>query len=219
LRIVCVSDTHLFHEHPRYKNQIVIPDGDILIHAGDGTMRGRPREVMLWMAWLKSLPHPNKVVVAGNHDWLFQKNPTFARSMIPDGIIYLEDDMKEVAGLKIYGSPWTPYFLDWAFNLKRGHRLREKWNKIPRDIDILVTHGPPMGILDQVPDGERVGCEDLMDIVERVKPKLHVFGHIHHSGPNILKTSSTTFVNAAVLTEPDDEGYKPNMGSIVVVDL
>lgn len=215
MRIVCISDTHLFHERPGFKEQVVIPDGDLLIHAGDGTFTGKPYEVKLWMEWMASLPHQKKVMIAGNHDWLFQKNMTFARSMIPDSIIYLEDDMKEVSGFKIYGSPWTPYFLNWAFNLQRGHRIREKWNKIPRDTDILVTHGPPMGILDQVPDGEHVGCKDLKDIVRRIKPKLHVFGHIHHGGPNLVKTESTTFVNASVL----GEDYRPNISPIVVVDL
>lgn len=215
MRIVCISDTHLFHERPAFKTQIIIPDGDLLIHAGDGTFEGKPFEVKLWIAWMESLPHPKKVMIAGNHDWLFQKNPTFARSMIPDSIIYLEDNMKEVAGFKIYGAPWTPFFLNWAFNLERGHRIREKWNKIPRDTDILVTHGPPMGILDQVPNGEHVGCKDLNDIIKRIKPKLHVFGHIHHGGPNLVKTGSTTFVNAAVL----GEDYHPNISPVVVVDL
>ena len=218
MRIVCISDTHLFHERPDFKAKVIIPDGDLLIHAGDGTFTGKPFEVKLWMEWMVSLPHPKKVMIAGNHDWLFQKNPTFARSMIPDSIIYLEDDMKEVAGFKIYGSPWTPYFLNWAFNLERGHRIREKWNKIPRDVDILVTHGPPMGILDQVPDGEHVGCKDLKDVISRIKPKLHVFGHIHHSGPKASAYAwplPTVFVNAAVLGEE----YRPNPDPIVVVDL
>ena len=216
MRVVCISDSHLYHED-RGSPQLEIPPGDLLIHAGDGTFEGSIREVKSWLSWLESLPHANKVFIAGNHDWLFQKNPTLARSMVPKNLVYLEDDMREVAGLKIYGAPWTPFFLNWAFNLERGHRLREKWNKIPREIDILVTHGPPQGVLDLTYHGEHVGCADLADVVQRIKPKLHVFGHIHQSGPNVVVKGvpATTFVNAAVL----DEAYGPTKKPIIVVDL
>lgn len=214
MRVVCISDTHRYHEKPWEAEKIKIPDGDILIHAGDSTYEGRIAETTNFLAWFVSHPHPNKVMIAGNHDWLFEKSNALARSMIPREITYLQDEMKEVAGLKIYGSPWTPYFLGWAFNLERGHRIREKWNKIPRGIDILVTHGPPMGILDLTYDGEHVGCKDLLDIVMRVRPKLHVFGHIHMCGGQSVKVGNPpiTFVNAAVL----GEDYKPASQPIVV---
>lgn len=216
MRVVCISDTHRYHEKPWEDRKIQIPNGDLLIHAGDGTYEGRIAETQTFLTWLSSLPHPNKVLISGNHDWIFEKAPELARSMMPKGITYLQDDMKEITGLKIYGSPWTPYFLGWAFNLERGHRIREKWNKIPRGIDILVTHGPPAGILDLTYEGEHAGCEDLKDIVFRVKPKLHVFGHIHMNGGQIVKMGvpPITFVNAALLGEDYKATHQP-----IVVDL
>lgn len=213
MRIVCISDSHLYHEDSGAR-KLDIPDGDLLIHAGDGTFEGSVREVHSWLSWLASFPHPNKVFIAGNHDWLFQKHPVMARSMIPSNLIYLQDDVAEVAGLKIYGAPWTPFFLGWAFNIERGPRIREKWNKIPRGIDVLVTHGPPMGYLDLTFDGEHVGCADLTAAVRRVRPRLHVFGHIHQGGGQVATSGMppTTFVNAALL----DESYAPAQNPIVI---
>lgn len=209
MRIVCISDTHLAHQEEDLK----IPDGDLLIHAGDGTFEGSLPEMTDFLKWLAGLRHPRKVLIAGNHDWLFQKDAALARSIVPSGITYLEDSGVEIEGLKIYGSPWQPEFLDWAFNLPRGPRLREKWNKIPGGIDILVTHAPPAGILDQTPHGEHVGCADLRRVVERVKPRLHVFGHIHH-GHGVKDVGPTRFVNASICDEACAPANRP-----VVVDL
>ena len=209
MRVVCISDTHLAHQ----EGDLKIPEGDLLIHAGDGTFEGKPPELRDFLEWLSRLPHRRKVLIAGNHDWFFQMHPALARSLVPAGIDYLEDSEVKVDGLRIYGSPWQPEFLNWAFNLPRGRRLREKWNRIPRGIDILVTHGPPAGILDLTPHGEHVGCEDLRDAVERVKPRLHVFGHIHH-GYGAQEVGRTRFVNASVC----DESYVPS-NPAVVVDL
>jgi predicted phosphohydrolase len=209
MRIVCMSDTHLAH----LRERIDVPDGDLLIHAGDGTWKGTPREIDEFLGWLGSLPHPHKVLVAGNHDCLFEKRPADARARVPMSVRYLEDGSTVVGGLKIYGSPWQPEFLEWAFNLPRGPRLREKWDLIPTDTDILVTHGPPEGILDETPSGEPVGCRDLRRAVERVRPKLHVFGHIHHAyGTKVV--GPTRFVNASVC----DEAYRA-ANAPVVVDL
>lgn len=209
MRIVCISDTHLAHQ----ETDLRIPDGDLLIHAGDGTFEGTLAETTDFLKWLASLRHPRKVLIAGNHDWLFQKDPALARSIVPSGITYLEDSEVEIHGLRIYGSPWQPEFLRWAFNLPRGPRLREKWGRIPRGIDVLVTHGPPAGILDLTPHGEHVGCEDLRLAVDKLEPRLHVFGHIHH-GYGVRNVGSTRFVNASV----SDEVYAP-LNPPVVVDL
>ncbi|HNC99840.1 MAG TPA: metallophosphoesterase, partial [Myxococcota bacterium] len=96
----------------------------------------------------------------------------------------------------IWGSPWQPRFFDWAFNLDRGEPLRRVWQKIPDGIDILVTHGPPKGILDRVQRGGEVGCEELREALRRVRPRLHVFGHIHEAYGQ-LHLDGTHFVNAA----------------------
>ncbi len=129
-------------------------------------------------------------------------------------LIYLQDSGCEVAGLRIWGSPWQPEFGRWAFNLKRrGARLREAWSKIPLDTDILITHGPPYGVLDQLVDGERVGCELLAERLQVVHPRLHVFGHIHWAYRQ-MHLNGTSFVNASTC----DEEHRP-LNPPVVIDM
>lgn len=208
VRIAVVSDTHLQH----LKYNICMPEADMVIHAGDATFLGKIEELHLFFEWFKGLPYKYKILVAGNHDLMFERNRTLAASMLGRDVIYLEDKLVEIEGLKIYGSPWQPEYGKLAFNLPRGHRLREKWNKIPNGIDILVTHGPPMGIRDLNSDGLHVGCEDLRDVVtKRVKPRLHAFGHIHLSyGTTVI--GRTLFANAAI----SGTDHKPDHRPIVV---
>lgn len=207
LRIVLLSDTHNSNE------EIVVPDGDILIHAGDATNLGQVDEITLFADWFGNLPHRYKIFVAGNHDWLFEKRPKFARSLIANAI-YLQDSFVEIEGLKIYGSPWQPRFFDWAFNLNRGAELAEKWRLIPHNIDILITHGPPFGILDVTPRGDLAGCEELRKRVEEIaqfgKLKLHVFGHIH-LGYGTIEKFGVKFANASNC----DESYMPTNPPLV----
>lgn len=213
MRIVCISDTHLRHL-PRYGYQqfFKIPAGDLLLHTGDLCLEGDVREVKDAMDWLASLPHKNKVFIAGNHDWLFQKNPVLARSMVPPGVTYLEDSMTTVDGYTIYGSPWQPEFMNWAFNLPRGEALLRKWKMVPEGVDILMTHGPPYGISDWSKFGEEhVGCRDMREELRRIKPRLHAFGHVH-GGYGRTQKEGTIFVNAAMC----DEAYRPFHDPIVV---
>ena len=195
-RIVCLSDTH--------NEQIDVPAGDILIHAGDATIRGTPGEIVLFNEWFSRLPHRVKIFVAGNHDWLFELDPEKARALLSDEIVYLQDSSVTIDSLKIYGAPWQPRFFDWAFNLNRGREMAEKWKLIPNDADVLITHGPPNGILDQTPRGDLAGCEELRKRVEELKPKAHVFGHIHH-GYGTTDKFGVKFVNASNC----DESYAP----------
>ncbi len=211
-RIVCISDTH------NCNGQIDVPDGDILIHSGDATITGTVEEIKLFNVWFSSLPHKHKIFVAGNHDWLFERNNELARTLLDTKIIYLQDSECEIEGLKIYGSPWQPRFYDWAFNLMRGPELAEKWKLIPNDIDILITHGPPNCILDEVPREwgiDYTGCEELRKRVDEIawfgKLKLHIFGHIH-CGYGIRKVDGITFVNASNC----DEQYHPTQPPIVI---
>lgn len=180
------------------------------MHAGDATMMGRPGEIAAFDRWLGTLPHKHKIFVAGNHDWLFQLDPAKARSLITNAL-YLEDAEAVVEGLRIWGSPWQPMFMDWAFNLPRGPRLAQKWALVPAGIDILITHGPPWGILDRVLHGEKVGCADLLRELARIRPKLHLFGHIHE-GYGRDARDDTVFVNASICTAD----YRPTQPPIVI---
>jgi Icc-related predicted phosphoesterase len=208
MKIVCISDTHNCNE------RINVPDGDILIHSGDATTVGNVKQIVEFNDWFANLPHKHKIFIAGNHDWLFETDNRFARTLLDDSITYLQDSSVEIEGLKIYGSPWQPRFFDWAFNLNRGAELAEKWKLIPEATDILITHGPPHGILDEVERQywtENTGCEELRKRVEIVKPKLHVFGHIH-CGYGEKEEFGVKFVNASTC----DEDYQPTQMPIVV---
>lgn len=185
LRIVAVADTHGYHE------ELKVPDGDVFIHAGDMSKGGRREELELVAAWIRALPHRHKLIVAGNHDRLFESSPDEARGIF-EGTTYLQDEGVHLEGVSFYGSPWQPAYNDWAFNLPRGKPLATKWAAIPEATQVLITHGPPMGIGDG--DGLRLGCQDLLERVEALAPKLHVYGHIHHAGGSWLR-GATRFVN------------------------
>ena len=175
MRIVAVADTHLFH------GDLDVPHGDVFVHAGDMCRGGDLDELREAAEWIARLPHPYKVIVAGNHDWAFVHEPAAARSAIA-GMIYLQDEEATIGGLRFYGSPWQPAFHDWAFNLPRGQPLADVWAKIPRGIDVLITHSPPEGFGDRSPVGGRAGCADLRARLAVVRPRLHLFGHIHQDG-------------------------------------
>lgn len=161
----------------------------------------RLNEIVDFNDWLGSLPHRHKVVIAGNHDLLFESYPEMARGRL-NSAIYLENSGTEILGLKFWGSPVQPTFHNWAFNVDRGAAIRRYWKKIPPDTDVLITHGPPFGTLDKTDIlGPHLGCEDLTKAVLQIKPKLHVFGHIHGGHGQEINKSGTLFVNAAVLNE------------------
>lgn len=213
MRLVCVSDTHNQHA------ALDVPEGDALLFAGDMCGHGDMHEVKRFCRWLRDLPHEHKVVVAGNHDWPFDpsradlENEHARRYVEWAGAHYLQDATAEVAGLTVYGSPWQPWFYDWAFNLPRdGDEIRERWAAIPDDTDVLVTHGPPLGYGDEVERG-RVGCALLAERIKEVRPLLHVSGHIHE-GYGVRSDGHTRYVNASVL----DRWYR-QVNAPVVIDL
>lgn len=205
MRLICMSDTHGRH------HQLTVPDGDVLLHAGDLTGRGKRHEVEDAVEWLLQLPHRHKLLVAGNHDWLFQREPELARTLVRE-LHYLQDSGCELEGFKFWGSPWQPWFYNWAFNLETPEELKARWDLIPNDTDVLITHGPPFAILDKV-DGRSVGCEMLLHAVARVHPRLHVFGHIHEGHGRQLYRG-TLYVNASIC----DVSYRARQ-PIEVVDL
>lgn len=175
MRFVALSDTHGWHD------DVVVPEGDVLLFGGDMCGRGTLEEVGRFARFLEKQPHSHKIVIAGNHDWPFERVPKKAQEALGE-LVYLQDDGVEVDGVKIYGSPWQPEFFQWAFNLPRGKPLREVWNRIPEDTQVLITHGPPHDILDLTSRGVAAGCEALRERVEEL-PQLraHVFGHIHEA--------------------------------------
>lgn len=208
VKVVCISDTHTYQE------LINLPPGDILVHAGDFTFKGREEEVRAFGKWFRAQPHKHKLVISGNHDlsfesdkhkqavsWLYNDN-------IDDSFTYLQDTsaIVEVGDrkIKVYGSPWQPEFCSWAFNLPRGKALKDKWDLIPSDTDILITHSPPYGYGDLCDHGKRVGCEELVKALLRVKPKLHCIGHIHEAY-GVYQLGSTVIANASVC----NANYKP----------
>lgn len=209
MRIVCISDTHM------QLDKVVVPDGDVLLHAGDLTYRGTIREMASELYALGRIGKRFKrvVVICGNHDWLGEKDPAFMRGLAEDnGLTWLQDELAEVEGLKVYGSAFTPEYCEWAFNLDRyDGSLEEAWARIPNGVDILLTHGPAYGNLDDSYDGH-LGCRALKDAIERVKPKIHIFGHIHHAYGRKVGVDGITYVNASSC----DEEYRPVNPPVVV---
>ena len=194
MKITFLSDTHGQHR----SNKLQFPTSEIIVHAGDFTSMGTLAQVNDFLTWYSELPHPHKVLIGGNHDFLLEQNPTLFRSLLPSNITYLENESIEIEGIKVWGSPITPWFYDWAFNRRRGEDIRRYWEQIPNEVDILVTHGPPYGQGDKTARGDYAGCEDLLEFVLKIKPKYHVFGHIHERY-GITQNESTTFINASCL--------------------
>lgn len=199
MQILFISDTHGQH------NNLQLPKLDtkedektMLIHTGDISKLGKEDEIKDFLEWFEIQDYTYKIFIAGNHDFLFEMNPNLAESLIPTNCIYLNNSFIEIEGIKIWGSPITPRFYDWAFNCDRGEKIRNYWEQIPLDTAILLTHGPAYGILDQTIHGLQVGCEELIQFVEKIKPKIHAFGHIHESYGKV-NNLNTTFINASVL--------------------
>ena len=218
LKIVCVSDTHC------RLDEVTIPDGDLLVHAGDLTFQGTVKEISRELTYLGKATKRFKhgcIFVPGNHDWLFQTNMSLAKQMCEDyGITVLHHTSTQIEGLNIFGSAYTPAFMDWAFNKDRAE-LKEVWDEIPDNTNILISHGPPMGILSTVRVVERgvegideCGCYDLYNRIQELKDlKLHIFGHIHDSYGTI-DIGNITHINASICTE----NYKP-INKPIIIDL
>lgn len=173
--------------------------------------KGELSQVEDFAKFVKKLDYKYKIVIAGNHDFCFedQRKEKAEEYLTDAGLIYLNDSAIEIEGIKFWGSPIQPWFNDWAFNRARGAEIKKHWDLIPIDTDVLITHGPPFGILDLCAHGERVGCNDLLDAVIKIGPRIHAFGHIHE-GYGTLRVDKTLFVNACNL----DERYIPAHPSI-----
>ena len=223
MRITVLSDTHTRHGLIPMED---LPGGDLLIHAGDIMNSGyNKHDIHDFCTWFHSLDqYQDKVFIAGNHDRMFEDHPLESNTIVNNygSVIYLQDDDLVLYGdgpngespednIRIYGSPWQPEFYSWAFNLpKGGIEIAGKWEAIPDNTDILITHGPAFGTLDTVAGRpwDNLGCELLAERIERLKPKIHVCGHIH-SGYGYEFKDGTHFFNASVLDEQYEYTQKP----------
>jgi predicted phosphohydrolase len=192
MTVAVLSDTHNLHR------QVWLEKTDLLIHAGDFSGAGKKAEVNDFLKWYGAQPHRHKVLIAGNHDWMAETHPKDFRRLVPRSVTYLENSAAVVGGLRIWGSPITPVFYDWAFNVRRGEAIRAYWELVPPHLDILITHGPPYGIGDRNSRGELQGCEELLTAVQKQKPRYHIFGHLHEQY-GTWRAGHTTFINASVL--------------------
>jgi Icc-related predicted phosphoesterase len=209
MKLTFISDTHTKH------SQLNLNGGDVLIHSGDFMNSGYVRNnIMDFLDWFVEQPYKQKIFISGNHDRYFQNNTEEVRDILDSiygGLVsYLEDDGTNIGDVNVWGSPWQPEFFNWAYNLPRqGTELKEKWDMIPENTDILITHGPPHGYLDKLPNiPDNLGCELLRERVDIIKPKIHVFGHIHY-GYGYVTNGDTHFINAAVLNEQYIHEHKP----------
>ncbi|KAI8583592.1 hypothetical protein K450DRAFT_221865 [Umbelopsis ramanniana AG] len=214
LRIVCMSDTH-----GTTKFNFQVPDGDILVHAGDITRISNLQEFSNFINWMSSLPHSVKIVIAGNHDTVLDPDFRYLeeRRKILDGfrqhdIIYLQNTgyrlPESLGGYLIYGSPYAPFHIGGAF---MPYDLSDVWKTVPFDTDILVTHTPPYGIQDTTRRGQNVGCEHLLKKIKEIKPKVCIFGHIHEAY-GVHKEDGTVYINACT----SNSRYKATQLPVVV---
>jgi len=196
MKILFISDTH--GQHRRLKN---LPEADMLIHSGDISKRGEDHEVEDFIKWFSVQDFQYKIFIAGNHDFYFE-DETISRiqRMLPQNVYYLCNSNINIEGLNIWGSPVTPTFFNWAFNVDRGKDIAKYWSEIPNATNILITHGPPYGILDLTKAGINAGCEELLKKVKSIKPKYHLFGHMHE-GYGVYADAHTTYINGSVLDE------------------
>lgn len=219
MKIQFISDTHCYHKLIEIEKDI-----DCLIHGGDSTsspdLINNTTEFHHFKDWFINLPIKHKIIIAGNHDrWATKKYNI--EDLKHNGIIYLEHEYYNLEGLKIFGSPYTPTFGQWFFMVNRN-KLDKYWKVLEPKIDILITHGPPKGILDLSynKDHELEYCGDktLFNYISKVKPKYHLFGHIHNNedcyNQGIRIFENTTFINGSCMTDnrfrfgPSSHGIK-----------
>jgi len=206
IRIVFISDTHNYH------SKVNLPPGDILIHCGDATSIGRVSEITSFGQWFKAQPFPHKIFVVGNHEISFERNFGVAKALLnfdrTQGEYLLFDEGCEVEGIKIWGNSWQNSFCGWAFGVDTEEELALRYDNIPMDTDILVTHSPPYGILDQCADGRKVGSKALLAKVSKVQPKVNCFGHIHEAY-GYETHAATTYINASICNVYYEPKNKP----------
>ena len=207
MRLTFISDTHSKH------NDLKLEPCDILIHCGDLTEDIGQADLRYFCKWFDEQNAKHKIFIAGNHDGAFEKWPDLAKAMVKEyckeNVHYLRDSGVEIEEIKFWGSPVTPEFYNWFFNRKRGEEIKRHWDMIPDGTDVIITHGPPFGSGDwSIYDRVATGCVDLLDTIQRIKPKIHACGHIH-SGYGRRRIDDTMLINAASCNENYKIAHKP----------
>ena len=200
-RVIAISDTHSRH------NQVKIPDGDILIHAGDITSLGSKDQVSDFLFWFSRQPHKHKIFVAGNHDWWLANHKNIISTIIPSNVTYLNNQEVVIEGIKIYGSPYSSKYSFLCFGLD-DMELVHNWNLIPSDTDVLVTHTPSYGVLDTGRTGLSMGSSRLKERLSRLNVKYHICGGVHNAY-GVLQQNGIYSINASICTENYDPSNKP----------
>jgi Icc-related predicted phosphoesterase len=206
MKLIAISDTH-----GKHKQIDRIPDGDVIIHAGDITNQGEIHVLDNFSEWFAALPHAHKIFISGNHDRCLDRDNDQKREILKmfaeRGLIYLENSGVEIDGVYFHGNAHTPiWHSQWAFNLPRdSDELKAQWDMIPKNTNVLITHGPPYGILDRAQRGvfdyENTGCNLLSQRIRRLPNlKAHIFGHIH-SDSGTAEEDGVFYVNAAICND------------------
>jgi len=214
MKIIHLSDTHQSHEAT---NEFLRNNkSEVLIHSGDISSRGELYPSRQFLKWYNELVgFDYKIFIAGNHDFCFEEKKDDIKGYLeefPD-LIYLENSSCEIDGIKFWGSPVTPWFHGWAFNVNRGPDIKKIWDEIPKDTNVLITHGPAAYIMDRTQSGLNVGCEDLRNWIKENKPKLHLFGHIHETY-GVTADEHTLYSNASIMNLAYKPVNKPNIINI-----
>lgn len=211
MKIIAISDTHTFH------NNLKLPAGDLLIHAGDACSSGKEHEFLRFANWFDRLDFKYKIFVAGNHDrFVEQIGPEETQRLLGDSVHYLQDSGCCFEGFNFWGTPWTPPFMNWAFNADDEFAAKQ-YAKIPEWTNVLISHGPACDTLDLLPTPENVGSVPLMQRLAELKRnyinlKYHIFGHIHCNYGVMADGDGFTYVNAAICTE----SYNPTNAPILL---
>lgn len=215
MKLVLISDTHCQHK------ALKMPEGDVLIHAGDWTHRGEENNTVEFLKWIEKQPYRNRLFIAGNHDFLNERDPKRFGELLAQYAptsIYLEDQTIEIEGYVFHGSPVSPEFCNWAFNRFRGADIQKHWDLIPTETEVLITHGPILGYGDKLSSmgsepGKHVGCANLLNTIDTRlhNLKLHISGHIHE-GAGTYKHGEIIIVNASAL----DERYRLRNQPVVI---
>ena len=220
MRCVILSDTHEKH------SEVIVPEGDLLIHCGDFTNRGSDAVITNFLTWFSGHQHKYKCFIMGNHELGTDGGPNRPRKLEIvksftdkyENLFYLENSPITIEGINLYGSGYTPFYHNWAWNVMRGEAIAKCWARIPTNTNLLITHGPPRGILDLVDDYGEVrheGCDDLLDKVWRLPElRLHCMGHLHNQSHQVEEINGITFVNAAIVDDRHRIIHQP-----VIIDI